>query len=149
MIKSIYVALFSLSLLISGCSTPGEINLGEQKQSLMDLQKAAEASLPGGKRSVSQNARTFTSNYFGVKKDGTFEEAPEASTRYAAQITIYGDRRPYTIGVIVFKEKRSGNGEYDKLGPDEGLARVVSRRIQKTLHERREDRSIIDEFRIF
>lgn len=149
MIKTAYFALFSLFLFISGCSTPGEINLGEQKQSLQELQKAVEGSLPGGKRAVSQNARTFTSNYFGVKKDGTFEEAPEASTRYAAQVTVYGDRRPYTIGVVVYKEKRSSNGEYDKLGPDEGLARVVSRRIQKALHERREDRSIIDEFRVF
>lgn len=147
--KIIFTALFSTFLFISACSTRGEIDLGEQNRSLMDLQKVVEASLPGGRRSVSSNARTFTSNYFGVKKDGTFEAAPEASTRYAAQVVINGDRRPYTVKVIVFKEKRSSDGEYDQLGPDEGLGRVVSRRIQKALHERREDRSIIDDFRVF
>ena len=141
--------LFLVLLVLSACSTPGEISIGEQNRSLIDLQKIVESQLPGGKRAVSQNARTFTSQYFGVKKDGSFEVAPEASTRYFAKVTIYGDRRPYTIGVLVLEEKRNQDGTYSFNGPEERLSRVVTRRIQKALHERREDRSIIDEFRVF
>lgn len=143
------ILLFLFSLVILSCSTRGEVNLGEQRGALSEIQKAVEAHLPGGRARVSSNARTFTSNYFGVKKDGSFEEAPQASPRYRAKVTVYGDRRPYTVGVIVMKEVKDSSGDYSSRGADEALTRVISRRIQKALHERREDRSIIDDFRVF
>lgn len=145
----IKIALFLLFLVISGCSTPGEVRLDNLSQPLADLQKVIESNLPTGRRAVSSNGRTFFSNYFGVKKDGTFEAAKEANPRYSAEATVLGDRRPYTVAVIVKKEKRDTSGGYVSHGNDERLARVISRRIQKALHERRDDRSIIDDFRVF
>ncbi len=141
-------ALF-LSVVLIGCATPGSETLENQDRSISELTGIVTAALPGGKANISQNGRTFTSNYF-ITKDGEFEEATEAPVRNKAIIMILGDRRPYDIEVTVIQEKRDrSSAEYVRIGNSEGLSRVVIRRIQKALHERREDRNIIDDFRVF
>ncbi len=115
-------------------------------KSLVDLQRIAEESLPVGRRSVSRNAREFYSEYF-VEKDGKFESYEKGDTRYYAIIRVLGDRRPYDMDVDVVEEHK--HSRFQKVGSDERLARVIKRRVQKTLYERREDRNIIDDFRPF
>jgi hypothetical protein len=140
--------LFSTVVLFGCAATPGVTVIEGQDRALGELQTVVSASLPAGKASVSQNQRTYTSNYF-TTKGGEFEEASEAPVRYKAIIVILGDRRPYDIEVTVIQEKRDKLSQYVRVGNSEGLARVVIRRIQKALHERREDRNIIDDFRVF
>jgi hypothetical protein len=140
--------LFS-ALVFLGCATsPGTEVLEGQDRGLSELTSIVTSALPGGKESVSQNGRTFTSKYF-VTKDGEFDVAPAAPVRSKAIIQILGDRRPYSIEVTVIQERRTKSSEYVRIPNSEGLARVVIRRIQKALHERREDRNIIDDFRVF
>lgn len=120
-----------------------------RRRSLIETQKIVEANLPGGKRAVSQNRREYTSNYFVRGKEGAFVEAQSEPIRYYARILVLGDRRPYTVEVRVYEEHRRSDGQFDQVNQDEGLARVIIRRIQKALYQRREDRNIIDDFRVF
>lgn len=143
-----HLCVLFLGFVLSGCAT-GTASLEDQDRSISELTSIVTAALPAGKASVSQNGRTFTSKYF-ITKGGEFEEAPEAPVRNQAVILILGDRRPYDIEVTVIQEKRDrASAQYVRVGNSEGLSRVVIRRIQKALHERREDRNIIDDFRVF
>lgn len=139
-------AILWVVLFLVGCA--GKSTIDELSVSLNDLQSVSVGVLPLGQRTVSANGREHTSNYFSVK-NGEYESAVNAKTRNYAVITILGDRRPYQLEVIVVVERRTEDGEYYRSGYDEGLARVITRRIQKALHERREDRNIIDDFRVF
>ncbi len=141
------VFLFLLGLSMVGCAT-GTGTIDNLNISLTDLQRIATAALPLGKRAESQNGREFISEYFVVQK-GEYVEAAGSSHRHYAKISVLGDRRPYKIDVQVIVERKDSGGEFDQSGYDEGLARVITRRIQKTLHERRDDRNIIDDFRVF
>lgn len=136
-----------LSYLLVGCAT-GASTINDLSMSISDLQRVVTDALPLGKRTESRNGREFYSNYFLVKK-GEYEEALSTTKRNFAVITILGDRRPYQIEVVVIIEHRNQSGEFSKVGYDTGLARVITRRIQKTLHERRDNRNIIDDFRVF
>jgi hypothetical protein len=126
----------------------GSMTLEDLNVALVDLQREAVAALPLGKRSQSQNARTFYSEYFIYNK-GEYLSGNAQPVRYFAEITILGDRRPYKMEIRVAKEQRQSEGNYVLSNYDEGLTRVITRRIQNALHKRREDRNIIDDFRVF
>lgn len=142
------IALFVASiLLIVGCAT-GVVTIEDLNIATDDLQKVIVSSLPVRARGQSVSGREFKSAYF-VQRNGEFEESDGGPTRSYVIAEIIGDRRPYSISVQVVVEKRTGEGHYTQDRADERLARVISRRIQKALHERREDRNIIDDFRAF
>lgn len=90
------------------------------------------------------------SNYF-VVQGRKFVPAKTAPVRYFAHVYILGDRRPYVIEVYVKRERRASPrlNDYVEDGADQGLARIIHRRIQQQLSKRREDLNIIDDFRIF
>jgi len=133
---------------MSACATPGAVRLEDQNIPLKTLQKAVLITMPQGKRRVSVNGRELFSNYFVIKR-GRYEKAlGNEKIRYSAHILILGDRRPYTLEVLVYKERRGFQG-YRREKIDEGIARVVLRRIQKALTKRRDDLNIIDDFRVF
>lgn len=142
-------ALFTLLVfVVTGCVTRGSVSIERLDMAVTDLQRIVVEALPVGKRSQSQNGREFFSEYF-IVRSGDYEEAQDSPLRNFAHILILGDRRPYRIDVVVMQEKRTSSGDYRMVKYDEGLARVITRRIQKTLHKRREDRNIIDDFRVF
>lgn len=146
--KKFLINLFFLGFLfVCGCASA--VRIDTRKVSLNEVVKIVESNLPAGRRSVSSNGRTFLSNYFVRGKEGEFTPANNAPIRHYARIVVLGDRRPYTIEVEVITEKRETGGQYDHFKYDEGLARVISRRIEKQLYQRREDRNIVDDFRIF
>ena len=63
-----------------------------------------------------------------------------------------GDSRPYAVEVFVTREKRVLRGDdftYAVVGHDSRLAKELAARIQEQLSKRREDRNIIDDFRVF
>jgi hypothetical protein len=149
-VQNILVLFFPFLMILatSGCASSGSVSIDDLNTSLVDLQRVVTDALPLGKRKQSQNTRVFYSSYFLVKK-GEYEAAADHPYRNYAEIFILGDRRPYKIEVRVITEKRERDGEYSLIKYDEGLARVISRRIQMALHKRREDRNIIDDFRVF
>lgn len=144
--------ILTLAIHIGGCATPGAVRLEGQNIPLTQLQRAAIGSLPQGKRRVSVNGREMFSNHFVLKR-GRYEKARGSEKhRYLAHVLVLGDRRPYTIEVVVYKEQRGHakiNQSYHRVGIDKGIARVILRRIQKLLSKRREDLNIIDDFRVF
>jgi hypothetical protein len=142
------------ALLFSGCvSFHGGAVIRNVEHSLIDIQKAVELHLPLGKRTTSTNGREFYSNYFTVT-DGRMQNGDRAPERFYAQVFVLGDERPYNVEVVVHRERRRARGgevslDYDEVSTDSNLARVLARRIQLTLSKRRDDRNIIDDFRVF
>ena len=118
-----------------------------------ELQKAVEINLPTGRRQVSSNGREYLSDFFIVSKNGKIQPAGLAADRFYAHVFILGDRRPYTLQIAVVRERKTGgdsyNVKYEKYATDERIAKVIAKRIQATLSKRRDDRNIIDDFRVF
>lgn len=141
-----YIGLL-LSLLLISCASNGDKIEGLDR-SITDLQRLADQSLPVDRASVSTNGREFYSAPF-IKDQGGFKKVKEAKAHMVAVIKVLGDRRPYSIEVTVLIQKRQASGDYLNVGYDKGLARVISRRIQKELYQRRERRNIIDDFKVF
>lgn len=145
---AIRAIIFLIFNFILGCTTTGSLTIDNLQVSIGDLQKLVTSQLPLGLRQQSQNGREFSSEYFVVKQ-GDYVQAVSSARRNYAKISILGDRRPYNLEIIVFAEERDGSGQYRVVKYDEGMARVISRRIEQALHKRREDRNIIDDFRVF
>ena len=141
------LALFTF-LILGGCATSGTISIHELNISLNELQKIVIDNTPIKVRRQSSNGREFYSEYF-IEKKGQYVEAINAPVRMTAALFLLGDRRPYTIEIKVLVESRGSGASYSVVKHDEGIARVISRRIEKTLYQRREDRNIIDDFRVF
>jgi hypothetical protein len=137
--------IFLSSIFFAACSTPGALVIKDLDKPLVNLQKTAEMSLPAGRRSISANGREFVSNYFADEK-GKFVLSENAAIRNQCKISILGDRRPYTVEVLVIQQKRTG-GQYSQAVTNERIAKVVKRRFDKALHQRREQFNIIDDFR--
>lgn len=118
-----------------------------------ELQKAVEINLPLGRRQVSPNGREYLSDFFIVGKNGKLQPAGHATDRLYAHIFVLGDRRPYTLQIAVVRERKMGgdsyNAKFEKYATDERIAKLLAKRIQTTLSKRRDDRNIIDDFRVF
>lgn len=117
------------------------------------VKNAVIANLPVGMANVSQNGRTFTSNFF-IPSKNKYVEAKIFKIRFYAEVTILGDMRPYDLKVKVFKEKRVkslGNvvAEFESDGQNEKLALRIARDIARTLSKRQRGVNIIDDFRVF
>jgi hypothetical protein len=133
-----------ISVLV-GCAT-ADVNLEEQNYSLGEI-KQVILSVVGDARSLSQNQRTYLSQYFGPKSDKKFD-ANKSKRRMYARITILGDRRPYNIAIDVIIEQKNGS-VYEEVGLDTKKAEKFSQEIEDRLHKGIENRNVIDDFRIF
>lgn len=119
--------------------------------SLSDIRAVVGAILPIGLRAVSPNGRELVSKHFVVSKD-RYKAAADAIERYYAQVTVLGDRRPYDVEILVAHEQRVLRGNafvYVIAGYDYDLARELEVKVRQELTKRREDRNIIDDFRVF
>ncbi len=139
--------LLLATLWLAGCAS-GTISIDDVEMSVNDLHRIIVNSLPVRMRTETPNGREFYSEYF-IPKGGDFEEVDGGPKRYVAHVEIIGDQKPYRVEVTVILERRVSEGHYEKDRSEEGIARVVTRHIQKGLHERREDRNVIDDFRVF
>ena len=105
-------------------------------------------SLPGGTIRESDNGRTMTSAFFDpVTLKPEVEKKPLPVHAYV-MIVIYGTSRPYSIEVKAFKEEKRKDG-YESLGEDPDLTDRLAERLRAVLADRREDRNVIDDFRVF
>lgn len=122
------------------------------EQPLTSLRAIVVAQMPVGQRSMSSNGRELVSRYFVPGKDGTYRDGEKANERYFVQYTLLGDMRPYEIEVQVLKEKRILHGTefvYEVYGPDDRLTKELHDRLRKELTKRREERNVIDDFRVY
>jgi hypothetical protein len=136
-----------------GCSTLGGVALDPLNISLYTIEKAVEASMPRGRRKISQNGREHYSNYF-LRHNQKYIDASQMSQREYAKVVVLGDRRPYKIKVLVIKEKRISKpgaiqSEYSMAGTSLAHAKLVGKQILEILSKRQEDGNIIDDFRVF
>ncbi len=113
------------------------------------VRKIVLDNIPGGVKKESMNGREITSEYFNAKEIDVPSET--AKERGRAVITILGSRRPYTVQVIVTKERRrkGSKSSYEKLGADAKLTKLVRNRIKGALDNRPADLNVIDDFRAF
>lgn len=154
--RAIGMAIFLAQVLgVVGCATPfGSVRQSELDVPLKKVQYAVVTSLPLGKRKVSPNGREFFSHYFKPGKRKRWTRASRSRYRYYAHAYILGDRRPYTVDIVVYKEERVRQGPglpstYRRVGTEEGLAKFILRKVNRRLTERVEERNIIDDFRVF
>jgi hypothetical protein len=137
MIKNtIFAALLSIWLI--HCAHK-DAKVEESSQSLGEIKKAI-VSVIGEPRKLSENQREFTSQFF--------EKADTKSKRqFYYVVTILGARRPYSIEARAFVEAKVGSTQ--EPFEDPSLARKVLRDIQQKLHQSRDGRNLIDDFRAF
>lgn len=150
--------LCSLTILISACATIDRmetpkyaVRIENLELPLLSLQHMVSGIVPIGTARTSSNGREFTSKNF-ILDQGSYKPAGEAITRYWAKITVKGSQRPYAIEVFVAREQRVLKGDdftYEVVGHDRRLAKEIADKIKDTLAKRREDRNIIDDFRVF
>jgi hypothetical protein len=118
---------------------------------LADVRELVESQLPIGRRATSPNGRQLLSKHF-VRHRGHYVPADDATERYFAQVLILNDRPPYDLMIAVTKERRVVSGQqftYKVVGHDLRLAKELEEALRKELSQRREDRNIIDDFRVF
>lgn len=150
--------LVCLALLtLAGCSTL----LGNNKHalkitavdwSLSEIRSSIGTIIPAGQRTMTPNGREMVSRHFVLDRQKNFKAAGDATERYFAQFAILGERRPYDVEILVTQEKRVLRGNefvYLVTGYDSRLAKELEKRLRTELTKRREDRNIIDDFRVF
>ena len=150
--------LLLLTIFISACATIDRmdtpkyaIRIENLELPLITLQHLAAAVVPIGVSNTSSNGREFNSQAFIVDQ-GSYKPAGDALTRYWARVTVKGSARPYAMEVFVTREKRVLNGDdftFAEAGHDQRLAKEIADKIRDQLSKRREDRNIIDDFRVF
>lgn len=143
---ALILAISLAAISLGGCASNGIKNV---MLPLTVVRKIVMDNMPGGVKKESMNGREITSEYFDAKDIDVPSET--ARERGKAVITVLGSRRPYTINVVVTREKRARGSKkkYDKLGEDSKLTKDVRKRIKDALDNRPADLNVIDDFRAF
>jgi hypothetical protein len=151
------VLCFAIFLGLGGCTTLGvnspkySLSIKNVDWPLQDLCSLVISQLPTGWRITSENGREFYSKHF-VLDGPKYKAAGDAVDRYTATVTVLGDQRPYDLEIYVTHEKRvlgQSGFDYDEVGHDMTLARELQFKLKQELAKRREERNIIDDFRVF
>lgn len=99
----------------------------------------------GEPRSISENGRELLSQYYDTKgRFGTFDK--ERSRMYT-RIVILGERRPYDIQVVVKVQARQSNGRFIDAAIDKRRSAETAEKLRQALHEGRDKRNFIDDFK--
>lgn len=150
-----YFLLLSVATVLGGCasfSTPKyALVIKEVDWPLHDLCSLVASELPTGLRTTSANGREFYSKHF-ILDGPKYKLAGDSTDRYTATVTVLGDSRPYDVEIYVTREKRvlgEGGFTFNETGHDMELAHELEFKLRQELAKRREDRNIIDDFRVF
>ncbi len=149
-------AFLILSVSFLGCASIGAnraaLTIKEIDWPIGEIRAVCASLLPAGVRAMSPNGHEILSRHFVLDKNGQQKPAGDATERYFTHILILGDRRPYDIEILVTRETRALRGNqftYVVSGYDQRLAKELERKLRTELTKRREDRNIIDDFRVF
>lgn len=145
-----------LVLLLTSCTTIFREDrnshvVPDLQASVSDLRACIVAIMPVGHRAISPNGRELLSKHF-IIENRQFKPAGDALERYFVKFLVLGDRRPYTVEIVVAIEERTlvGNSfTYKVVDYDLKLAKELERKLREQLTKRLEDRNIIDDFRVF
>ena len=147
---------YILILIFTGCASSlgnrNAVRINELDLPLAELRSLALSILPAGPRATSPNGRELLSRHFVLEGSSSYRPAGDATERFFAQILVLGDRRPYDVEILVTREKRVLRGNqftYIVTGHDSRLAKELERKLRSELSKRREDRNVIDDFRVF
>jgi hypothetical protein len=146
----------TLFLIPLGCASIGRnraaVVVEEIDWPIAEIRTVIGQVLPVGVRAMSPNGHEILSRHFVLDRQGRPVPANDAIKRYYTQILILGDRRPYNIEILVTQEERALRGNqftYVISGYDTRLAKQLESRLRSELTKRREDRNIIDDFRVY
>ncbi len=140
-ILGLLVLIFGLS----ACKTkPLAGVLLTETPSNMSLSRQVITTVIGKPREISENGRELFSEYYD--SNGLDFNPGRSRERFYTHILILGDRRPYDIRVIVPIEEKIGS-KYVEVGDDKERAKKVAEKIKKALHESRDNRNLIDDFK--
>lgn len=141
------VTLFLLMIFALGaCQTRGVL-LKETPLNVSETRRVI-VSVIGEPRSLSQNGRELSSQYYD-RKQNEIKKMEMARERLFTHITVLGDRRPYDVQVEVLVESRNQDGAFELVGSDDNRAAVIADKLKKALHQSRDKRNVIDDFRSF
>ncbi len=135
----IMAALSLMASFVLGCAQD-QIKAEESETSIGEIKKAV-VSVIGSPREISQNQREFTSQYSELPNT-----KPKERVYYV--VTILGSRRPYEVEVKALVEQKQGIS-FIEVGEDARLAQKLLKDIQSKLHQGRDGRNLIDDFRAF
>lgn len=143
-----WITTIVCSVILAGCASD-RAQIKNVPLSYNAVKTVCAKSLPGGTRRESDNGRTMTSGYFDPETLKALDpKKPAPPMRAYVQVTISGSDRPYAVDVHAFKEEKHPDG-YEELGEDENLTYRMAERLRTALADRREDRNVIDDFRVF
>lgn len=133
-------------MILSSCMTTRyykndeiDFSLGEIKQTFF--------SMVGNPRLVSENDRELESPYFSRRKESPYVDGKSPERLYA-KLYILGDRRPYTLEIHVFVEKRTGK-EYEQSDESKEHSERLGLELVNRLTQMKQKRNVIDDFRVF
>lgn len=152
MVKKLFLTIgLALSSQISGCAVSG-VQLRNVDKSTVEIRRGVLKALPVSLKTSSEDSREYISVPF-VRYGKKIKEARNELQRAYAQVLIKGERRPYTIEVVVPVEEattpNSVQKNYQVIGYDERIAKIILARLKAYLEQRREDTNLVDDFRVF
>lgn len=134
-----------------GCTASG-VQLQNVDRSTIELKRGIVKALPVNLKFSSEDSREFISVPF-VRYGKKIKPARNELQRAYARILIKGDRRPYTIEVSVPVEEATTPNSVEKnfqiVGYDERIAKIILARLKAYLEQRRGDTNLVDDFRAF
>lgn len=149
--RSLILLLAALISQIVACAVSG-VQLRNVNRSTIEIKRGIAKALPVGLKFSSDDSREFVSVPF-VRYGKKIKPANYELQRAYAKIMIKGDRRPYTIEVVVPVEEATTPNSVQKnfqvIGYDERIAKIILARLKAYLNQRRDDTNLVDDFRVF
>lgn len=134
-----------------GCSMGGPM-YGPVDKSIVEIRESIIKAFPIKVTYANKDSRELRSVPF-VRYGKKIKEATNELQRAYALIYIRGNKRPYTIEVVVPVEEADAplaiQKSYKVIGYDERIAKIILARLKAHLNKRREDSNLVDDFKIF
>lgn len=136
---------------LTACSMGGPL-YGPVDKSIVEIRKSIEKAIPVKINFANKDSREYRSVPF-VRYGTKIKEATTELQRAYALVYIRGNRRPYTIEVVVAVEEAetplSIQKTFKVIGYDERIAKIILARLKADLNKRRDDSNLVDDFKAF
>lgn len=149
LLKSV-LCLVTLGL-VTGCAMGGPM-YGPVDKSIVEIRQAVVKAIPVKINYANKDSREYRSVPF-VRYGKQIKEASTELQRAYALVYIRGNKRPYTVEVVVAVEEAENPLAIQKgfkvVGYDERIAKIILARVKAHLNKRRDDSNLVDDFKIF
>lgn len=140
-----FTIIGSILMMNLGCQTGGSV-IREAPAGAAEIRRVLGIMF-GPVRSTARGGTEFIYGYHD--KEMKLIEAPDdAKERFIPVVTVIGDRRPYDVRIQVYVERRNRTF-YERIGQNDFLAKEWAVKLRDMLHEGREKRNVIDDFKAF